>query len=273
MNPVQADKHVVVWNSHYRSVLGTPTTDCSVNYAHHHRLGDAMGLNIRSITFNNLFPNVYGLQRDLHITVNGVDYTITIPEGHYKSYAELDTAVLAAINTVVADLGNTVVTDVDTGIMTITIVPVMPATPVVFKSQATLRAEGILHSLNQMIGVGTTTDTTAAGSGASVSLESPVNLSGPRIVRIGSSLLGSGHTVHPNGDTGDYIGSVSLAGYNYGDVVHYQWEDHTNTNIVFRNSRDCSTLDFHLHDEYGEFITLPGNANVDIELVVTSHIS
>ena len=136
-------------------------------------------------------------------------------------------------------------------------------------STAYLFTQKIFTSLNHDIGVGPTNATvngldsiTDAGS-----LPYRPNLSGPRIVLISSSSLGSGYSVHASKNVTDIIGSIDLTQVDSGFHAHFEYTE--GNTITFNSPRNASDLDIILTDEHEEILELAPHYNINMEWIVT----
>jgi len=262
------DEHLLLWNSKFKVNRADNNCYCSVGYKNHHWLSNTISFRIKSLTFTNLFPNVYGGFINLYarnVATPTVLDTLVIPADNYETTAELDTAVAAVLQ---AAYGGTVTVLTNAkGYMSIS---TTGAAFHIMDAWEIDQAVKVSCSLNNIIGM--THATSLASASTPYTMLAPVNLAGVRRIRVGSTTAGSSHSVHANGDNGDIIASVSLDGSAYGSVVSREWESSGNVACYFRDSRDCVTVDIHVVDEYDQLLSLPGNSDLDIEFIVSSRI-
>ena len=259
------NEQILIWNSAYKNRALDNNADCSVSFASN-TLGDMISFKVKSVTLTNTFPNIYGLFRNLWIEESGVTSVISVPEGHYETYAEVDTMLKTVLEAVV---GSTVTptTDAD-GFLTIT-----STTPFKILNQEEIKnipfGKADVVSLNQLLGQ--RVDNLAAAT--PYTFTDRVNLTGVRKVRIGSSTIASSHSIHPR-DLGDILTSLSLHDVDFGQTKTYEYDTGANTITHFgHGGRDCATIHIELFDEFEQRLSLSENTHLDLEFVVRSILS
>lgn len=253
-------KHLLIWNSAFRNNKRDNNCDCSVSYTNHAWLNNTVGFHVKSVTLTNLFTNVYGYSAKMYLDYLGVVYILVLPDSHIETHGELDALLQPLIQAAVGGTV-TVVTDSD-GYMTVT-----STNAFTFLTPLQIYDEyGAPTSLNSLIGF----DSAVTGTTTPYTFSWPVNLTGVRRVRFCSSKLASSHSIHPNKEIGDTITSLSLHDTDYGFTTTYEYDSSDNAFSLFNEPHDCATIDLELFDEYGQLLSLPDNAHVEMEFTVTS---
>ena len=258
MSGVKVEEHLLVWNSAFRNNMASNNANCLVSYKNHNWLANTINFRVKSITLTHLFPNIYGGARTLYTDILGTTTLFTIPEGNYATAADIFAPLIILLE---AALGPAVTMVVDANNFA-TITSTAPFT--ILSPEAVRNLTGLSVSLNEVLGQVDDSTTTP------YTFVNPVNLTGPRKVRINSSTIGSGHSIHPNGDVGDIMSCISLHDVEYGSSKMFELENSENSRSHFRDARDCNSISLHLTDEYNQQLTLPSNAHVDVVFIVSS---
>lgn len=253
------DEHLLLWHSVHKNNAIHDNCKCSVYFPIHAWLTDVVGFRVKSISLTHLFPNIYGMHKSLFIDT-GTITELVIPTGNVKTVAALDSLLQPLIQAVVGG-AVTVVTDAD-NFMTIT--STFPFR-ILTNDQVTAH-NGNKTSLNQLIGQRNDTAVVLTP----YTFTDPVNLTGVRKLRLGSTQMASSRSIHATGDSGDIIASISLHDVDYGYSKTFEFEDSSNVTSYFRATRQCPVIDLEITDEYEQTLSLPENAHLDVEFMITT---
>lgn len=252
------EEHHLVWHSAYKNNKYDNNGHCSNSYKNHNWLANTVSFRVKSVTIPNLFPNIYGMTRNLYVDAGGPN-VLQIPEGDYQTYAELDAVIQPLLEALVGPTV-TVVTD-SSGYMSVTSTAALKF----YSPVEVYDIFNVNHSLNHIVGTSVRFDATAP-----FTLPHRVNLIGVHKVRLNTSTCAASRSVHPNGDCGDMITSLSFHNTPHGAIHTFEIDSSENNTSYFREARDCSTIHFELYDDFDQKIYLPDNGHLEVEMIVQS---
>ena len=269
MSEGKINEHILIWNSAYRDNWEHNNAGCAVGYPTHHWLSDTLSFAVKSVTLTNMFPNVYGQNAILWFKEredqNDVHSCVVVPNQHVETVEELASLIQACLDSTFT-VGWAAVTVNADGYIVIT--SVTNDYLVFLTQQEVYRETGNRTSMNLLMGMNS--NMVVKDNVVPLIMPDKPNLTGVRKVRISTTMGASSNSIHPSGDIGDMITSLSLHDVDFGFSKTYEYDSSENARHIFEGNRDCSRLDIFLHDEYDQILELPENAPVDIEFTVTS---
>lgn len=262
--PVQ--ENLLIWNSAFRSNINENPANCTIHYNNVDFLQGCVSCRLKSATIPARFHNIYGKARTLYIRHAGSVKTVVIPEGTYTTVGALAAAIDAPLQAIVG--GDIAGTD-SSGKVNFT-KTTGDAFDILSLENVITEEKTATISLNWVIGAPITGDINFAAGTDNETLPEDANITGVRKVFIHSDRLAASHCCHPSRNIIDIISSVDLTTTDFGSHAHVEYPDSTTTRVVYRQSRTCMDLDISLYDEHEQVLSLPPNANVCLEFIVTS---
>ncbi len=256
-----SEKHVIICAQHRRDSANANNGSFIVNYNNAAFMQSTVGFRVKSVTLANMFPNIYGMSCTLYLRRASGIVAVTIPEARLTA-AELASALTSKMSTF-TDPIDAKVSSENRFIFACVAPSVEPFTVLGSLDISDLKLSR--DPMNGHIGAGTLTQTMAT----SILMPFLPGLYGPPIVFIHSERLAMMNSVSSDASPQSTFASVSLAQKPYGELVYNEVAQYENSLVWFSDDRQLNYIDIRVADCFGQTLTLPPNAPVMLEIIIS----
>ena len=221
-------------------------------------------ITVKSVSLPHLFPNVAGNKARLYVTVGGMDYVVTIPEGQYYLPADFLAACVTAID---AAVGPGTVTSLTMDPFTYRVSCVFTVAARFWTHTEIEQSTGLGDSANAMLGAAYAYEGTHVAQ-TSFTMPGVLNLAGITELHLCSDTLAASHALASDGSINSTLLCVPIA-VPYGSWIQWISPSAELSSVDLTGSHPpLTSIDFNLRDADNNDLSLPVNVHCEVVLLV-----